>query len=61
MSAYFGPIYKNFLSKFQITKTYDAREAAVKKCIIYTQEKVQNARSTGVKSLLRPAQLSVSS
>jgi hypothetical protein len=45
---------------FQITRTYDARESAVKKCILYTQEKVQTARSSGETSLLRPAQLSVS-
>ena len=40
--------------------TYDARAAAVTKCILYTQDQVENMRASGDKANLRSAQLSVS-
>ena len=40
--------------------TYDARAAAVTKCILYAQDRVENMRSSGDKANLRSAQLSVS-
>ena len=40
--------------------TYDARAAAVTKCILYTQDQVENMRASGDKASLRSAQLSVS-
>lgn len=43
----------------QIAKTYNAREAAVKKCVLYTQEKVQTARASGETATLRASQLSL--
>ena len=40
--------------------TYDARAAAVTKCILYAQDRVENMRASGDKANLRSAQLSVS-
>jgi len=40
-----------------IKKTYDAREEAVKKCISYTQQKIQAARESEDSSILRQSQL----
>jgi len=41
-----------------IKKTYDAREEAVKQCILHTQQKIQRARESGDSSIVRPTQLS---
>jgi len=42
-----------------IKVTYDARAAAVTKCILYTQDQVENMRASGDKANLRSAQLSL--